>query len=149
MPTIYWEGSYQELEGRMRQLDTTHHVWWWHVTQRYWFGKIHRGVVRYRRTAKGPIPEMPPRSELLIQIETLPGNLMAVQYYRWSESVNPRFVEMGLDQLLSTMYGGDTTRIHLPKDLLNLALGKEPEDGRVARSRRVPSATLNPQTSGG
>jgi hypothetical protein len=147
MPTIYWQGSYRELERSIRSLQREHYTLWWHLTHRYFRGVETREVIRYRRTTKGPMPEVPSHSELLCVIDTMPERQMYVKLYRWPVEVEPRFVEKGIDRLLETMYDGDTSQIQLPQALLYLALGKEPPDGRPPRTSQVPRATLNPASS--
>jgi hypothetical protein len=43
---------------------------------------------------------------------------MVVQYYQWPDTVDPRYVEAGLDHLVSSMHGGDTSQIALPKEFM-------------------------------
>ena len=142
-PTIYREGSYAELERCLIQMRDGHlRREWWHLSSRYLWGMEHNEVVRYKRTTKGPLAELPPRSELLISIEVLPKTLMLVRLYTWSPEVDPRMVDQGLDELLGLMYGGDTEKIQLPQELLYLALGKEPPNDHRPRASKVPSAPL-------
>jgi len=131
LPSIYNEGSYAELERCLDTMrDGAQRREWWHVSSRYLWGKEHDQLLRYRRTTKGPIPELPPRSELLISIEVQPKSLMLTRLYTWSDRVEHQLVEQGLDHLLAMMYNGDTQRITLPRELLYLALGKEPINGK-------------------
>lgn len=143
MPSLYHEGSYAELQRRLREMRDSRdwHTPWWHVVERY-LREPDSVVVSFRRTVKGPKPNMPPRTELVFVEEILDSKWMRVRCYRWTSAVEPRFVEAGVNRLTATMYGGDTQRIHLPKDLLDLALGKEPSDAKSLRESRVSPETL-------
>jgi len=147
LPSIYNEGSYAELERSLIQMrDGPSRRLWWHLSSRYLWGLERNEVVRYKRTTKGPLAELPPRSELLIAIEVLPKALMLVRLYTWSKDVDPKLVDKGLEELLGLMYGGNTEKIQLPQELLYLALGKEPPNGNRPRASKVPSTPL-PATS--
>lgn len=144
MPSLYRQGSYAELERCLDEMrdDLAWRQPWWHVTHRYVFGLDVRIRVPYRRTLKGPMPNMPGRTELLFVEEILDSKTMVVRGYRWHERVEQQHVDAGLDRLLSTMYDGNTSRIHLPRELLYRALGKEPPDGKQLRASGLPSETL-------
>ena len=150
MPSIYNEGSYAELERRMREMhdDPRYRTIWWNVAYRYWRCIPRRIVVPYQRTIKGPIPQLPARSELRITGEVLPERKMVVDVWVWDERVQPRLVDKGLERLLEIMYDGDTQRITLPRELLYLALGKEPPNGNQPRASGLPSTSLPAETSG-
>lgn len=146
MPSLYWEGSYAELERCLDEMRDSAQ-WrqaWWHLTQRYLTGKVCTLDVSYRRTAKGPYPQIPGRTELLFVEAVLDSRLMRVRVYRWDERVAEDWVDQGLDRLLATMYGGDRQRIQLPIEFLYRALGKElpHEQVKQPRSSNVSSPSL-------
>lgn len=133
MPSLYQQGSYQELECRLAEMrDSEWRPYWWHLSMRYRWGSIVRIPVPSRKTHKGRVPILPPRSELLIQGETLAAEQgevrMLVQLYSWSEEVELEKVEVGLTRLLATMYGGNTSKVQLPLVLLYQLLGIDSSD---------------------
>ena len=144
MPSTYRDGSYSELEARLREMrDGGQRSEWWHVSMRYRWGTVHRMVTRTRKTAKGRIPVLPPRSELLIAGETIGGGLQVVQCYIWSGAVDDRLVRAGVDALVTLMYDGDTTKLRLPKPFLERMLGRERGGAYVQRQPSdVPSHPL-------
>lgn len=146
MPTLYKEGSYAELERCLDLMrDTVQwHQSWWHVTQRYLAGQLCTLDVTYRRTVKGPYPQLPGRSELQFVEAVLDNRQMRIRIYRWDSRVADSLVDTGLTQLLSLMYGGDTQRIQLPLEFLYRALGKELPDAKANRSSSsfVPTEAL-------
>lgn len=122
MPSLYREGSYAELEARMRDLRDAHKFLWTNVNRRYsydtWVPR-ERHVVRSRRTVKGRVPDLPPRSELVIQGEVIPntGGLMEVYVYAWSIHTDQKAADRGVKCLTESMYEGDTSRITVPLPL--------------------------------
>lgn len=126
MPTLWRDGSYQELERCLSEMRERSRVQWWHLSMRYRWGWETLRPVRTRKTKHGREPELPPRSELLITGASVPGStLVLVKLYVWSEEVKPTHVEEGVDWLVKEMYGGDTSRLTLPQPLLYRALGLE------------------------
>lgn len=141
MPTLYSEGSYAELERRLDDMRDSSQWYraWWHLTQRYLVGTVASADVTYRRTIKGPHPNIPGRSELLF-IESVLGNkLMRIRVYRWDSRVENGLVEVGLARLLATMYEGETQKIQLPLEFLYRALGKELPHGNQPSKSIVPT----------
>ena len=133
MPVLYTHGSYQELEEQLAQMRDTHRREWWNLSARYRWGALRREPVPTVKTRQGRKPLLPPRSELRITSETLGTSsggpvFMVVQYYQWLERVEPVFVDRGIDILLRTMHGGDTSRIRLPQPFLERLM----EDALVA-----------------
>lgn len=119
MPSDYSQHSYPELERRLRQLQEENRQQWWHVSMRYrWGDPEKRLIVTSRKTRQGRIPLLPPRTELLIQGETLEKGLMWVKCYEWSEQVDPIIVTAGVDRLTEMMYGGQWWKLTLPKPIL-------------------------------
>ena len=133
MPSVYREGSYGELEARLGDMrDGDMHREWWHVSARYLWGTIRRTQVNTRRTVKGRVPILPARCELHISGEvTWPGPLQTVQYYTWGSDVDQKLAARGIDHLVATMYGGDTTQLRLPAVFLWRMLGIERGEARV------------------
>ena len=143
MPSAYREGSYIELETRLREMrDGEYHREWWHISERYLWGKIKRSPVRTRKTVKGRIPILPPRSELEIAGESIGGGLQVVQYYTWRSTVDPKVVERGIARLVLTMYDGDTTQLRLPNIFLWRLLGIERGDHGQSHSRHISDPSL-------
>jgi len=159
MPGTYSLHSYPELEARMRDMrDGLMRPQWWHVSSRYLWGNTQWVRVPYRRTLRGPTPQLPPRAEERIQGETerilLPGgvveHVMWVKCYAWSDAVIPEFVNQGVDVLVETMHGGDTSKLLLPKPFLYRMLGLPGGEasGRQAGASHVPHAQ-EPATQAG
>jgi hypothetical protein len=127
MPVVYNVGSYQELEERLCEMrNNGHRPQWWHLSARYLWGANHTKPLPTVKTRQGRKPVLPPRSELLIQGATLgtsPGGpvLMVVKYRQWLEGADSQYVESGIDHLLETMYEGDTSKIRLPKEFMEVA----------------------------
>jgi hypothetical protein len=123
MPSTYTEGSYAELERLLAVMRSSQRLLWWHTAYRYIYGATPTIVVNSRKTIKGREPVMPPRCELLISGEWVGGNLMVAKVYTWSERVDPRFVNEGVDWLLDNLHEGDTQQIQLPQVFLYRAMG--------------------------
>lgn len=140
MPSLYNEGSYQELETCLQHMrdDALWRRPWWHASMRYRWGNEQRIVVRSRKTSKGRVPILPARSELRITGESLGSGLMVVQVYTWSDAVDNGQVHVGVTRLLATMHNGDTTRLRLPVPLLYRMLGTEPRDAAEGRTYVQP-----------
>ena len=144
MPSTYREGSYAELEARLREMrDGDQRAEWWHVSMRYRWGMVQRIVTRTRKTAKGRIPILPPRCELLVTGETISGGLQVVKCYTWSGAVDDQLVRTGVRRLVALMYDGDTQKLRLPKVFLERMLGLERGGAHVQRQPSdIPSHPL-------
>jgi hypothetical protein len=139
MPVLYKHGSYQELERCLVEMRETHRQERWHLMQRYvWGDPRKRLIVQSRKTRQGRVPMLPPNAELRIQHETLNKGLMVVYCYTWADEVDPRLVERGIAILTSKMYGGDTSRLELPKPFLDRLLGVSDEQPRPRHLPRHP-----------
>jgi hypothetical protein len=138
MPSDYANNSYPELErclGEMR--NNGRRQLWWHLSARYRWGSEHIKPLPTVKTRQGRKPILPPRCELLIAGETLgtsPGGpvLMVVKYKQWLDGADPRYVEAGLDHLVSSMHGGDTSQIALPKEFMERLMSDvEPQQSHL------------------
>jgi hypothetical protein len=143
MSVLYKHGSYQELEERLWEMrDNGLRRLWWNLCARYRWGSVIRQPLPSIKTRQGRKPVLPPRSELRITGETLGTSvggpvLMVVQYYQWPDSVEPRYVDAGIDHLLQSMHGGDTSKITLPKEFMERLMSDvEP------RAMHLPSPSL-------
>ena len=147
MPSTYTQGSYAELLDRLAEMrDNGHRSEWWHISSRYLWGTIKRDYLSTRKTTKGRIAVMPPRCEtpLIVGEVVWPGGLQQVQYYTWAERVDLKIVDRGIDHLVATMYGGDTTKLRLPDPFLWRLLGIERGERRDSAGRQgdVPRPSL-------
>jgi hypothetical protein len=104
MPSAYHQGSYPELEAALRTMrdNPTTRPWWWPLNQRYRWGTLHRTKLTYRRTIKGPRPQLPPNTEL-INTGTTNGQTMQATIYRWTPTVDHPTVSQALDHLASLL----------------------------------------------
>lgn len=149
MPSTYSQASYPELEARLIEMrDSPLYSQWRHVSMRYRWGAIRRDVVRTRKTAKGRVPIMPPRSELRISGEVIDGGLQVVQYYTWSAEVNLALVSDGVAHLVTVMHDGDTGKLKLPLPFLHRMLGLEGGTHDEPRARDLQDHPLA-QAQGG
>lgn len=149
MPSTYTQGSYPELERRLREMRDSQR-WrreWWHTSSRYLWGSYRWLKVPYRKTAKGPQPWIPDYAEERIQGDVVQvrrnghiENYMWVKCYVWSDQASLSLAREGVSRLVATMYQGDTTRLRLPKPFLDRWLGgrNESQPGVVY----IPSAQV-------
>lgn len=137
MPTLYHDGSYRELQDRLSEMrdDRGWRRPWWHVSYRYRWGRVIRTTVKARKTARGPEPILPARSELLV-VGSATGDGVEVRLYVWPEYVDDGAATAGVARLVATMYDGDTTRLRLPEPFLWRRLGLPAPD---ERERYVPA----------
>lgn len=157
MPSLYRQGSYGELEARLGDMrDNGLRHLWLHVSRRYrydtWVPRLWIPV-QSKRTIKGRMPQLPPRSELAIQGEVIPNTkgLMQVCVYIWGSDTDQKAADEGVEHLTAQMYGGDSTRITLPLPLLYPLLeDKWPHTSsapRTERSRASGDGSLASTTS--
>lgn len=127
MPSMWHEGSYVELESRlkeMRDLGGESRRLWWHVSYRYRFG-IHRSVlVKITKTPRGPVLMLPPRSELIVAGEVIGDGWVKAILYQWDERVKEELAEEGVKRLVKIMYEGNREQLHIPRVFLDRALGR-------------------------
>lgn len=152
MPTMWHEGSYQELERCLRLMreggeDTlidpisgretfgregfsvtimrpAMRRQWLHLVYRYRYGTVLTMTVAVRRTRFGADIVLPPRCELLGGGGVVIGSKNAVaRVYTWPDWVRPDVAAEGLCTLTGLMYGGRDKLIQLPVNVLQRELG--------------------------
>lgn len=135
MPSLYHEGSYQELEHRLAEMrdNPAQRTNWWHLCQRYRWGTLERTTLTYTVTRQGRRPHLPANTELIHQGNATAGHppRINVTLYRHPPT-DPDRINAALDHLATTMHGGNTTRIRLPLSLLYTTLGIAPPNERKA-----------------
>jgi hypothetical protein len=139
MPSMWNEGSYQELSHQLAHLRDTN-PWrqpWWHLSHRYRWGEVKHETVPCRRTRLGPIPRLRPNTELR-SVGEVHGHRQAVIVYEWRADIQPHLVNAALDRLLELMHNGEPHRIRLPLDVYCRAAGLAiPEPGLRTNGSRV------------
>lgn len=118
MPTMYNEGSYQELERALAVLrdSAQGRRLWWHASARWRWGTVDWVQVPMRWVAGVPVYTLPPRSELL-GLRELSALTALVRLYSWPNQVDEKLAEQGILLLSLIMYDGEYWRIQLPSAL--------------------------------
>jgi hypothetical protein len=123
MPSMYREGSYVELERVLRVMrDSTGHdvrQMWWNVSARFIWVQRRLVTVHVSRSRKGPVPQVPPFSELETVVD-LQGNEARIRLSCWNDRVADELVERGVSWIADSMFDGDPGRVVLPAELRGL-----------------------------
>lgn len=115
----YATDSYEELDKQLRGLRAVHAEAYWHVTRRYLDAEVRpmtvlvRKVNQYKRE-----PVLAPYCELAGGLPGSTGRTCRVLVRRWDHRVRESLVSEALAWLERSMYGGQSSRITLPADLL-------------------------------
>lgn len=137
LPSMYSEGSYQELEDRLRDLREMRRPLWWHVSHRYRWGVEKLIVARVIRRLEGPEFVLPPNCELIAGGASLGSKAAVARVYAWSPEVDRKKAGEGVSALVSLMFGGDVERIVLPGDVFRRAMGLPIRDTPAPLPKRV------------
>ena len=133
MPSMYSEGSYAELESRLRDLrESRRRQLWWHISQRYRFGVERLIVCPVVRRRTGPEFCLPPHCELVAGGPAIGARAAYCRVYRWRAEVNLELVAQGVSVLTRSMFGGESQRIVLPQVVLRRVLGMPEPEAEVA-----------------
>jgi hypothetical protein len=129
MPSQYHEGSYSELERRLRELrESSRRRLWWHSSQRYRWGVERVIVAPVVRRKAGPEFRLPPFCELIAGGPAVGSKKAIARVYSWREDVDEDAAAEGITALAELMYDGEYDRIVLPMLVLRRVLGiPEPE----------------------
>lgn len=123
MPSMYREGSYVELERVLRVMRDSPsgdvRQMWWNVSARFIWVQRRLVTVYVTRSRKGPVPQVPPFSELETVVE-VDGNQAKVRLSCWSERVVDELVDRGVSWIADSMFEGDAGRVVLPSELRGL-----------------------------
>jgi hypothetical protein len=135
MPSMWHDGSYAELELRLRQLrESRRRQLWWHTSYRYRFGEELTIVAPVVRLKTGPEFRLPPFTELIAGGPAVGSKAAWCRVYRWRPDINLGLVAQGVSTLTGLMYDGNTERIVLPDDVYRRTLGLQPREvsGNIA-----------------
>ena len=100
-----WNDSYRRLERfliAMRE-NAEMRSRWWHVTQRYVDAEVVSMEVPFKKTAKGPIPKLPPHTELVAGAAEVGEFTSRVRIRRWDSKVQEAKVRKAVT-LLAEMF---------------------------------------------
>lgn len=125
MPSLYHDGSYDELEKRLAEMreSAATKLTWWHTTRRWRYVVEVGMLVKVVRRARGPELMLPPRCELMTGTSISGDGWAKVTVRRWHELVDEGRAWEGVEHLKARMHGGDVEQIRLPDPLLRRALG--------------------------
>lgn len=133
MPSMWHEGSYAELEQRLKQMrEGKQRPLWWHLSHRYRWGVERTILCPVVRRRLGPEFVLPRFTELVAGGPAVGSKHAIARVYSWSEKVDDATVGKGVRVLTDLMFDGDWTRIELPKVVLQRLLGLPMEPETVA-----------------
>jgi hypothetical protein len=133
MPKMWHEGSYAELERRLRDMrESRRRRLWWHVSYRYRFGVELTMVARIVRRQTGPEFMLPPHCELVAGGPAVGSKAAYCRVYCWRQEVDEGQADRGVGHLVSTMYGGEVDRIVLPDAVYRYRMGLPPRELELA-----------------
>jgi hypothetical protein len=133
MSSLWWEGSYAELERAMRDLrESSRRPLWWHACQRYRWGTEHLVILPVIRRRSGAEFRLPPFCELIAGGPAIGAKHALCRIYRWREDVDAAKAQDGVAALTALMFRGRSDRIVLPKLILRRRLGLPIQDEPVS-----------------
>ena len=104
MPTT-WNRSYRELERCLKLMRDARSKQYWHVCERYIRAEILTLTVPFSKAKKGPLPKLPPHTELVAGAKFSGEAMAAVRVRRWKPEVREEKVRNGIDYLSGTFRG--------------------------------------------
>lgn len=104
MPSVWHEGSYQELEEQLRRMrESPDRPLWWHVSYRYRFGITTTTILPVVRRRKGPEFILPANAELLAGGPSVGDKQAVASIYIWRPDVDMGMVDRGVTVLAHRM----------------------------------------------